>query len=186
MKNLFFVFLFFICSPCFAEGLRVVMMPQGERHAERLMDDLSQFFNEGDLQKFCSCFVKSKIPNVKRVMKDVLFLGINMKIMSINLISEDEKFVKFNVEYTWDNTFQTRTTFSEVTAEFVEKDKLLIKSEKIKNMITKESIHQEPKRNEFLFGGGGQVVFNPRSDDLLPLDIPQVPGGCANGKCGIR
>ena len=37
---------------------------------------------------------------------------------------------------------------------------------------------------QFNFGGGGAVLMNP-NDDLLPRDIGQRPGGCANGRCGL-
>lgn len=188
MKKFILFVLFFVFSVnySFADNLKVGMAPQGKRLAERLMSDICDFFNEGDIENFSQCFEKKSAVKVKAVMKNVINLGIHMKIMSVNVTEENDKIVKFDVVYTWDNKEQTRTTFAEVLAEFVEKEKLLVKSEKITNFTYEESIHKEKKKNEFLFGGGGQVVFNPRSNDLLPLDIPQVPGGCADGKCGIR
>jgi len=37
---------------------------------------------------------------------------------------------------------------------------------------------------QFNFGGGGAMLLNPK-DALLPRDIGQRPGGCANRRCGL-
>lgn len=38
----------------------------------------------------------------------------------------------------------------------------------------------------FRLGGGGDVILNPRGDDMLPVDIGRRRGGgCANGRCGL-
>ncbi len=181
MKNLIFIFVFCFCVNAHAQRPEMLLAPEGIKEAELLMSKLTDFFNSGDLNGFCNCFAKNKKNDIKKIMSSVLNRGIEMKIVSVDFISQNGDIVKFNVEYIWDNKFQNRITFSEVVSKF-EGNNLVVQSEKINNVITKNS---EKKENEFLFRNAGQVVLNPRSNDLLPSDIGQVPGGCANGRCGL-
>lgn len=113
---------------------------------------------------------------------------ISLEIVDSHVLQQTDTSGEIAVKY--------RASLSANTAEIV--SFLALSKEDGAWKIGKEKIHASRNRrdersasersgddnNQFHFGGGGAVLRNP-NDALLPRDIGQRPGGCANGRCGL-
>ena len=145
--------------------------------------------NDEDLDAYTSCFCL-RLQNPMRRRIGLLFVqhDIGLEIVDSHVLKQTETSGEIAVKY--------RASLSANTAEIV--SFLALSKEDGAWKIGKEKIHASHNRNEgrsssqgsggenvqFNFGGGGAVLLNP-NDDLLPRDIGQRPGGCANGRCGL-
>ena len=145
--------------------------------------------NDEDLDAYTGCFcLRLQKPMRRRI--GLLFVqhDITLEIVDSHVLKQTETSGEIAVKY--------RASLSANTAEIV--SFLALTKEDGAWKIGKEKIqasrirHDERSSSEgsggenvqFNFGGGGAVLLNP-NDDLLPRDIGQRPGGCANGRCGL-
>lgn len=145
--------------------------------------------NDEDLDAYTGCFcLRLQKPMRRRI--GLLFVqhDIALEIVDSHVLKQTDTSGEIAVKY--------RASLSANTAEIV--SFLVLSKEDGAWKIGKEKIHASRNRNvessssqasggdnvQFNFGGGGAVLLNP-NDDLLPRDIGQRPGGCANGRCGL-
>jgi hypothetical protein len=145
--------------------------------------------NDEDLDAYTSCFC-GRLQNPMRRRIGLLFVqhDVGLEIVDSHVLKKTETAGEIAVKY--------RASLSAQTAEIV--SLLALSKEEGAWKIGKEKIHASHIRHDgrssfqgsggenvqFNFGGGGAVLLNP-NDALLPRDIGQRPGGCANGKCGL-
>ena len=145
--------------------------------------------NDEDLDAYTGCFCL-RLQNPMRRRIGLLFVqhDIGLEIVDSHVLQQTETSGEIAVKY--------RASLSANTAEIV--SLLALSKEDGAWKIGKEKIQasriSHDKRSssqgsggenvQFNFGGGGAVLLNP-NDALLPRDIGQRPGGCANGRCGL-
>lgn len=148
-----------------------------------------QAANDEDLDAYTSCFCQ-RLQNSMRRRIGMLFVqhDIGLEIVDSHVLKQTQTAGEIAVKY--------RASLSANTAEIV--SFLALSKEDGAWKIGKEKIQASRIRHDgrsasqgsggenvqFNFGGGGAVLLNP-NDDLLPRDIGQHPGGCANGRCGL-
>ena len=145
--------------------------------------------NDEDLDAYTGCFCL-RLQNPMRRRIGLLFVqhDIGLEIVDSHVLKQTDTSGEIAVKY--------RASVSANTAEIV--SFLALSKEDGAWKIGKEKIQASRIRHDgrsssqgsggenvqFNFGGGGAVLLNP-NDDLLPRDIGQRPGGCANGRCGL-
>jgi len=186
MRTFCFLFVVFICSQVFAnDRIGVAEAPQGQKQAEELVESVAEKCNSKDFSGFMDCFTKKKASQIRSKMS-ALFQrhSIEMRIISVELQSSDQDSLKFAMKYSWDsNQSLQKSVFTADVIAKLEDGKWKVSEETLK-----DAQHEWKRAQEQVnFGGAGQIVLNPRSnDDFLPRDVGRSSGGgCANGRCGL-
>ena len=193
MTNRFRVMGFLVCllsAPLQAgERLRLDPGNVAEIEIRDCLKAAERAANDEDLDAYTHCFCQ-RLQNTMRRRIGLLFVkhDVSLEIVDSHVLKQTETAGEIAVKY--------RTRLSANTAEIV--SLLAVTKEAGAWKIGKEKIHASRSRPEdtssshasggeivqFNFGGGGAVLLNP-NDALLPRDIGQRPGGCANGRCGL-
>jgi len=193
MKNHLKIFCWvacFLCVPVFAgERLRVDPGNVDEIEIKDCLKVAERAANDEDLDAYTGCFCL-RLQTLMRRRIGLLFVqhDIGLEIVDSHVLKQTETSGEIAVKY--------RASLSANTAEIV--SFLAVSKEDGAWKIGKEKIqasrirHDERSSSQgsggenvqFNFGGGGAVLLNP-NDALLPRDIGQRPGGCANGRCGL-
>lgn len=145
--------------------------------------------NDEDLDGYTRCFCL-RLQNPMRRRIGMLFVqhDIGLEILDSHVLKQTDTAGEIAVKY--------RASLSANTTEIV--SLLTLSKEDGVWKIGREKIHASRLRDDgrstsqgsggenmpFNFGGGGAALLNP-DDALLPRDIGQRPGGCANGRCGL-
>jgi hypothetical protein len=188
MKNIVLFLIFCFSSICIGEErIRMLDAPEGRKEMEELMDKASISCNERNFSEFMSCFTKKKASSIRRNMKELFSRHeLEMQIISLNILSGDEKSKEFDMTYSWDSNIAPQKLI--ITAKVIakkEENNWKIDFEEVRD-VRKIDKNQQGNLN-INFGGAGQVEMNPvNNDDFLPRDIAKRPGGCANGQCNVR
>lgn len=178
--SLFFIIvLVWTHSSCASERIKMSQEISGETESSDLLESVASAANAGDFKKFIGCFTAKYASAIRRKMKSAISNGdVEMEILDRKVDSCDGKTIKMRVKYSWDDGFQKRILTSDIVARLEES------SWKIASESVIDSKHDRTPPLEMNFGGGGQVVFSP-SEDVLPIDIPKIRGGCQGGRCGV-
>lgn len=176
------MFFFIPALTCVAqERIKMTQESGGERDATELLEKIADCASSGDFKGFLDCFTKKYASGLRRKMKRLFeTCEIDMRILESRVESKQEDSMKIKLKYEWDDGFSEKIIFSEVKAN-LESGSWKIASESV--LEVKEKSERTP-HFEADFGGGGQVTFNVK-DEMLPLDMPRLKGGCANGRCGV-
>jgi hypothetical protein len=179
-----------LCGPLMAaERLRVDPGNVLEIEIGDCLKAAERAANDEDLDGYTSCFCfRLRKPMRSRI--GLLFVqhDIGLEIVDSHVLKKTETAGEIAVKY--------RASLSANTAEIV--SVLALSKEDGAWKIGKEKIQTSRIRHDgrsssqgsggekvqFNFGGAGAVILN-QNDPLLPKDIGQRPGGCANGRCGL-
>jgi len=181
MKFNLFVVLVLVWASSVSASERIKMSQEfsGEAEASDLLESVASAANSGDFKKFIGCFTAKYASAIRRKMKSPISNGdVEMEIIDRKVDSCDGKTIKMRVKYSWADSVQKRILTSDIVARLEEG------SWKIASESVIESKNDTSPPLQLNFGGGGQVVFSP-SEDVLPLDIPKIRGGCPGGRCGV-
>ena len=169
--------------------LKMSAIPESGREIEDLMNNVADSCNSKNFEEFMSCFTKKRGSSIRRTMKTLFAKHeISMQIISVDPTESKDEEVQFDLQYGWDaDNVAQKSIISSFVVDKKEGGKLIIDSEKIKNVENVWKNENDIPNREINFGGGGQVVLNPNNnDDFLPRDLVKVPGNCANGRCNIK
>lgn len=182
VKTFVFSVLFFVAIPCLAsERIKVTQEFSGEREASELLESIARSASTGDFNGFIKCFTSKYASGIRKKMKAAISgCDIEMEILHNKVESCDQNAINMTTKYSWDNGVEKTIFVSDLVAK-MEAGSWRIASESV---LSSNKVNRNPPL-ELNFGGGGQVVFFS-DEDLLPLDIPRIRGGCAGGRCGIQ
>jgi hypothetical protein len=168
-----------------AERLRMTGPPPAEEAVRELMDSVAASCNHRQFTDFMGHFTKRRASAIRDQM-EVLFIrtDIAMEILDVIVLSHRDDKIVFGVRYLWSENPATKQVIaSKVTAVEVA-GTWKIDGEKVQSKRGEATRGTTVLEHGFDFGGAGVVALNPK-DDFLPRDIPRLPGGCANGRCGL-
>lgn len=176
-----FIFILLSCSCLASDRLSVQMLEDPEKEITHLMDSLSEKCESNDFEGFLGHFTKSGKVSAKKKNKKLFSEHIfSMRVVSVNLISSDEKVATARVEYVCDIDILPAKKITSNVSLKKESDEWKIDSEKILFCLNMEN----PMETEFDFGG---VRVNIVPNDGLPADIGRHNlGDCAGGNCGVK
>jgi|688.fasta_scaffold287995_2 hypothetical protein len=168
-----------------AERLRMIGPPPADETVRELMESVASSCNRRQFTDFMSHFTARRATAIRGRM-EALFVqkDIMMEIMDVIVLMGSDQRIVFGVRYAWnDKSAPKQIIASKVTAVKVA-GSWKIDGEKVQSTRVEANSATDSHLQRFEFGGAGVVALNP-NDDLLPRDIPRVPGGCANGRCGL-
>lgn len=188
MKSFRFVIVALLSSSSFA-GDQLVMVENHECNAMNAINSAVERCGRNDLEGFLECFTKSNRVRVRKNVKK-LFSGnnFNVKILSSEITSADEKFARATVRYRLSVDGYSPVTVDSSLVLKLEGDSWLIQSERVSSARTSDYAAQ--RELEFNFGGGGIVMIPEINDDEGPADIGRHELGrcvkCRKPEPGIR
>jgi hypothetical protein len=168
-----------------AERIRMTGPPPAEEAVRELMDSIASSCNHRRFTDFMGHFTTRRASAIRGHMESLFIQNdIAMEIMDVIVLSHRDDKIVFGVRYLWNEKPGTRQVIaSKVTAVKVA-GTWKIDGEKVESKRVEATPGTPTPELVFDFGGAGVVALNPK-DDFLPRDIPRLPGGCANGRCGL-
>lgn len=176
-----------LCSPALAEAderVRMTGPSPAEETVKTLTRSLETACQNRDVMGFLSHFTPRRAAQIRRPMQDLFIChDVTMEVHDTLILSETDSAIVFGVRYSWHETAASKQLIaSRVTAKRVG-DAWMLDAEE----ILSRRASQPGSGSSFApvaDAPGGRIPFAGRPD-RLPLGIEWVPGGCANGSCGL-
>jgi hypothetical protein len=174
-----------------ADRLKAVVPPEGQDHAEKLVESLAFACNNGDFMGVMSHFAPSYRQKIRGRMEDMFIKHQpRMEIRQVTLLSESEDKITFGVRYMWrDADKPEKVLASKVTARMID-GQWKLDGEVVKSMEQSASESPYSEAIERKVVPVAWDAFNPPVARISPNlehlrgDIGIQPGmGCANGQC---
>jgi hypothetical protein len=176
-----------LCSPALAdadERVRMTGPSPAEEAVKTLTQSLETACQNRDVIGFLSHFTPRRAARIRRPMQNLFIChDVTMKVHDTLILPESESEIVFGVRYNWHETAASKQLIaSRVTAKRVG-DAWMLDGEEIL------SRRASPVASGSLFAPvanapGGRIPLKGRLD-WVPPGIEWVPGGCANGRCGL-
>lgn len=167
-----------------AERIRMVGPSPADEAIKTLANSLEAACNKRDVTGFLSLFAPQKANQIRRSVEDFFICNdISLDIHDTLVLSATDTEIVFGVRYTWHvGTGSGQTIASRVTA---------LRDGESWMLNREEILDRKGSRSESL--GNSGPVAEPQGGAVplqgrpawIPADIDWVPGGCANGRCGM-
>lgn len=154
--------------------------------ARQLVDAVADACNSGDSRAFLShCTSRYGASIRSKIRERFASEDPEMRVLEVTLDSSAEKTMTFEARYLWEDS----TGRTLITADVVAKQEdghWKIDGEKMigrKQMESQDTAFPENAvaQNPIMFLKPGDRGWDPDS----PLDMPQIPGSCRGGQCGV-
>lgn len=198
MKTITAFLLFFVClSACGAERLRVVENIDVRPEAVALMEKVAESCTNENFRTYASCFLSRRLSYLRnKVRPNFATKDLDMRVLDVVVDFADKDKMEFEVRYLWSEGFGQSVITADIVAE-KENNEWKIGSEKVVGSKPFGNASENniafapriPQEQNLPFGVREPVQFlqpgDPGWDPDSPKDMPQIPGSCQNGKCGI-
>lgn len=166
------------------DRIRMVGPSPADEAIKTLASSLEAACNKRDVSGFLSLFAPKKANQIRRAVEDFFIChDISLDVHDTLLLSATDTEITFGVRYTWHaGTGSGQTIASRVTA-LRDGASWMLDREEI--LSKKDASSESPKTaRQVAIPPGGQLPLQGRPA-WIPADIEWVPGGCANGRCGL-
>jgi hypothetical protein len=155
-----------------------------EEAVKTLTRSLETACQNRDVIGFLAHFTPRRAAQIRRPMQDLFIChDVTMEVHDTLILSETDSAIVFGVRYSWHETAASKQLIaSRVTAKRVG-DAWMLDAEE----ILSRRASQPGSGSSFApvaDAPGGRVPC-PERPDWVPPGIEWVPGGCANGRCGL-
>lgn len=156
--------------------------PADSGDIEGLVERAADCCTDHDLDGFLDCFTRRKRSSLKPETKKLFSQHkVEMRVLSTDVLMEEEGKKTVRVEYTWDvDELEGKRVTSNLTAK-IEDGEWRIDSEKILSSKKQD----ESTSSELSFGGGGRVTIASNPEESKDEDIGTWAGKCSGGKCTV-
>jgi len=167
-----------------AERIQMTGPSPAEEAVRTLTQSLETACQKRDVTGFLSHFTPRRAAQIRRPMQDLFIChDVTMEVHDTLILSESESAIVFGVRYSWHETAAPKQLIaSRVTAKRIGEAWMLDAEEIL-------------SRRASSIGSGASLVpvANPprgrlplqERPDWAPPGIEWVPGGCADGRCGL-
>lgn len=174
-----------LATPALAsDRIRMDVGNAAEIDVKDRMKTAAQALADENLDGFIDCFTAKRRPGLRRKAAMVFVKHeIDLELLDSHLVDKTARKAELTVMYRATLSQQSYDVVSLITLETEDGDWLIAAEEvQSRSGIRQRGSAAGSGEQAFQFGGGGNVMFNPLGNDLLPGNFG---GGCANGRCGV-
>jgi hypothetical protein len=167
-----------------ADRVLMVGPSSTEEAVKTITSSLESACNKRDVLGFLSQFTPKQAAKIRRLMEDLFIChDVDLEILDTLILSSTDTSIVFGVRYAWHGGRGSDYQISSrVTAKRVGDAWMLDTEEVLSRRPTSEA--SQPLCQPFAGDPGGRLPLQGRPD-WIPSDVGWVPGGCANGRCGL-
>jgi hypothetical protein len=166
------------------ERIRMTCPSPAEEAVKTLTRSLETACQNRDLIGFLSHFTPRRAAQIRRPMQDLFIChDVTMEVHDTLILSESESAIIFGVRYSWHETAAPKQLIaSRVTAKRIGESWMLDAEEILSRRAS--SIGSNSSMAPVADALGGRIPLEGKPD-WVPPGIEWVPGGCADGRCGL-
>lgn len=166
------------------ERIRMVGPSPADEAIKILTSSLETACNKRDVRGFLSLFAPKKANQIRRSVEDFFIChDVSLDVHDTLLLSATDTEIIFGVRYTWHAGADSGQTIASRVTAVRDSESWMLDREEI---LSKKDSRAESTATDGRVANprGGQVPLRGRPA-WIPADIEWVPGGCANGRCGL-